>query len=113
MGDEYPFYGGMPPHTRHSRTSRLAAIQIAKPSKTLRDKVHAYLKARPEGATDEEISIDLELQSDTARPRRRELQISGVVIDSGLTRKTTSNREAVVWKAIEPNRDPEQTRMDL
>jgi hypothetical protein len=93
----------------------MAAIQIAKPSKTLRDKVHAYLKARPEGATDEEISIDLDLQSDTARPRRRELQIAGLVMDSGYTRKTTNNREAVVWKIINPNldphRDPEQGRL--
>jgi len=89
----------------------MAAAQIAKPSKTLRDKVHVYLKARSDGATDEEISIDLELQSDTARPRRRELQIAGLVVDSGLTRKTTNNREAVVWKTIEPHRDPEQGRL--
>jgi hypothetical protein len=84
---------------------------MVKPSMKLREKVHAYLKARPEGATDEEISIDLKLQSDTARPRRRELQLAGLVIDSGRTRKTTNNRNAVVWKLIEPNRDPEQSRM--
>lgn len=111
MGDEYPFYGGMPPHQRHSTTSRQAAILATPRTGKDRDRVHAYLKARPEGATDEEIQIDLHLQSDTERPRRRELQQDGLVVDSGRTRKTTHNRQAVIWKAIEPERDPEQTRM--
>lgn len=111
MGDEYPFYGGMPPHQRHSETSRMAAKQATPLTGRDRDRVHAYLKARPEGATDEEIQIDLHIQSDTERPRRRELQQDGLVADSGRTRKTTNNRQAVIWKAVEPDREPEQGRL--
>lgn len=114
MGDEYPFYGGTPPHQRHSNTSREAAVKVASKSKTLREKVFAYLEARPEGATDDEIQVDLDMQSDTERPRRRELQKAGRVVDSGYVRNTRSGRSAVVWKIVPPKPvEPEQGRLQL
>jgi hypothetical protein len=40
------------------------------------------------------------MQADTARPRRRELELRGHVTDSGHTRKSPSNRDAIVWVAV-------------
>ncbi len=95
-------YHGLPPFTVHSPTSELASYLIADKALTLREKVHTYTKqCGDHGATDHEISAALRLQSDTARPRRRELVEMGHVIDSGRTRETPSHRQAVVWIAVQ------------
>lgn len=49
------------------------------------------------GTTDEEMQWGLEMPANTQRPRRRELQLWGRIIDSGNTRATKSGRQAVVW----------------
>jgi hypothetical protein len=50
------------------------------------------------GLTDEEIQADLHMQGSTQRPRRVELVRAGLVVDSGLRRRTFAGRSAVVWK---------------
>ena len=88
-----------PVYQRHSRTSYEAAEAIKPSRETLQRKVLAYLKTRGgEGATDIEIQRDLNMRGSTERPRRRELEDQGLVIDSGLTRKTPTGRSAVVWR---------------
>jgi len=49
------------------------------------------------GWTDEELQIQLTWNPSTERPRRIELMDYGFVYDSGRTRRTHSNRKAVVW----------------
>lgn len=51
------------------------------------------------GMTDEEIQDALDMEGSTERPRRRELQIAGAIVDSGCTRKTRSGRSATIWRA--------------
>jgi len=94
-------YGGHPPHVKGSDTSAAAAVSIRVPAGTLRFKVFAYLKKRgAAGSTDEELEHALELRHQTASARRRELVLDGLVEDSGERRKTSSGRQAVVWKAV-------------
>lgn len=65
---------------------------------TLQRQVYDYLCQRGDlGATDEEIQKSLDMNPNTQRPRRVELQRAGEVVDSGRTRKTQSGRSAAVW----------------
>ena len=90
-----------PVYQRHSPTSQAAAEAIAPTTGTLRAEVYAFLKLRGEqGATDEEIQRALHMEGNTARPRRRELEQSGLIRDSGATRQAISGRSAVVWEVI-------------
>lgn len=85
------------PYQAHSETSRQAAQEIEPKAGTLRKAVLDYLRAKPEGATDEQIQEVLNMPQNTERPRRRELQQSGKVCDSGRKSQTRSGRSAVVW----------------
>lgn len=87
------------PFQKHSRTSQAAAESMGAGANTLRAKVYRLLKARPQGATDEEMQTWLNMPSSTQRPRRIELVSSGHVKDSGQTRATRSGRQAVIWVA--------------
>lgn len=92
-------YGGKPPSQLHSETSREAAEQISVRLNPLQRQVLVYLIRQAEkGATDEEMQEVLEMSPNTQRPRRRELQLSGVVVDSGVKRLTNAKRRAVVWR---------------
>ena len=74
-----------------------AAIQHARSE--LQRTVYEYIfTCGSEGATDEEIQLGISMNGSTERPRRRELEKAGVVIDSGTTRRTLSGRRAIVWK---------------
>jgi len=88
------------PYSPKSPTSWAAAQRIRPKANALRQQVLDYLiKRSDEGATDHEISSELEMQADTARPRRRELVQLGLVCDSGLKRPTPSGAMATVWIA--------------
>lgn len=93
-----PPYRGEPPSVRHSTTSIAAAAQIKKAIGPLHKVILAHLKTCPEGATDEEMQFTLRMPANTQRPRRRELQLSGLIVDSGLVRQGKSGRLAVAWK---------------
>lgn len=97
-------YKGEPPHQAHSDTSTDAADQLPdERRRTLRAAVMAYIAhKRADGATDEELQFALSLEGNTERPRRRELQLGGLITDSGQRRLTASNRNAVVWVATPP-----------
>lgn len=88
-----------PPAQRHSDTSVAAAEQIKESASTLRMRVYQYLQSVPNGSTDEEMQTGIPMPQNTQRPRRGELVATGLVIDSGKRRKTTSGRMATVWEA--------------
>ena len=58
----------------------------------------AAMEAR--GATDGEIQDALDMGGDTERPRRWELQKAGMIVDSGMRRRTRSMRMARVWRCV-------------
>ena len=80
-------------------TSHDAAKAIKPVAKTQKRKVLDYIASRPDGATDEEIQIGLDIGPNSERPRRVELFEDGRIRDSGRKRKTKSGRAAVVWVA--------------
>lgn len=49
------------------------------------------------GRTDEEVQLELGMVGNTQRPRRSELVESGLIVNSGSRRKTSSGRLACVW----------------
>ena len=92
------------PWQRHSATSLAAAEAIQPRLNGLQQSVMRTIRAASKhasfnGATDEEIGDWLGLGGNTVRPRRRELQLAGLIRDSGRTRATASGRQAVVWVA--------------
>lgn len=86
----------IPPYQPASTTSISAAASMVGKTQTLRDRVLAELRARP--LTDEGISVALNLNPSTARPRRIELVKMGLVYQVG-TRVTFSGRNAALWSA--------------
>ncbi len=89
-----------PPAQSHSLTSMAASVAIEPRAATLRRAVLDWLRGRgDEGATDEEIQDALSMNPSTQRPRRIELMRGGLVVDTGRTRTTKSNRKACVWAA--------------
>ncbi len=100
--NDYPWYGGTPPHVRDSTTSKAAAVRAEPKARTQRQRVYAYLRHAPTGATDEQMQDALAMNPNTQRPRRIELVQAGSVRDSGRRQKTRSNRDAVVWIAELP-----------
>jgi len=67
-------------------------------TETLREKVYNFvLRSGAAGLTDEEISRGLNIAGDVERPRRNELVMCDLIIDSGYRRKTLRGRTAKVW----------------
>ena len=90
------------PYVPHSDTSREAAEMIAPKVNKLQGLILDHVKKTGLlGATDLEIQTALEMDGNTERPRRRELEIMGKIVDSGLRRRTAANRNAAVWIAKE------------
>lgn len=85
-----------------SKTSVRAAIKAYPRSGTIRIKVYHFLIRRGlDGATDQEISITLQISENTVRPTRKTLEIDGFVRDSGLTRKNRNGNDCIIWRASE------------
>lgn len=85
-------------YVRHSKTSYDAAVRYAPKRGTARGKVYDFMQPLgARGATDEEMQDRIPMKPNTQRPRRRELEQGGYVIDSGITRPTKGGDDAVVW----------------
>jgi hypothetical protein len=114
MSDDYEFYGGTPPH-EHVDTSEEAAERARAHAERQRAQVWAFIYGKGEnGATDEELQIEMHLEGNSQRPRRRELSLAGLVVETGRRRLTTKGRWARVRVAREfgpppvaPTPDPE------
>lgn len=89
-------YGGHAPYVMGSDASVEAAKAQDKSAAPDRAKVLAFLTFM--SATDEEIQRALKMDGNTERPRRRELELSGKIVDSGKRRKTSTGSPAVVWR---------------
>jgi predicted transcriptional regulator len=85
-----------------SDTSRAALRRIRGRISTDRANIVNHLRERgPAGAADCEIGAALNLIQQTVSPRRGELVAEGVVVDSGMRRRTPSGRTATVWVLAE------------
>lgn len=93
---DQPLFDWLPAHQAHSPTSRAAAEAIKPRIGPLHRVIMSHLQYC-QGATDEEMQRELDMAANTQRPRRRELQQAGLILDSGTTRATRSGRQAVVW----------------
>ena len=79
-------------------TSVAAGRAIAPAAATLRARVFQYLMQREaKGATLDEMEEALQMPGNTLRPRRKELETMGIVIDSGAKRPTRTGKQAIVW----------------
>lgn len=81
-------------------TSRMAAERARMRSGTTRQRIYDYIAGRPEGATDEEIELDLGINGNTVRPSRVTLVQDRYVKDSGHTRHTRAGNAAIVWIVV-------------
>lgn len=91
----------LPPHQRHSDTSRAAAVAIQPHLPPLEQKVYDFLKDRGcVGSSDEDGCIALGMNGSTYRPRRISLVEKGLVRDSGERTAGLSGRMAALWVAV-------------
>jgi len=82
----------------HSPTSQAAAEAYAPLAIDARRRVYNAIRHSDDyGLTDEQIQDALRMNPSTQRPRRRELEAAGLVVDSGRTRKCRSGMAAVIW----------------
>jgi hypothetical protein len=103
MSDYYteaplPLFTQRAPAARGSITSAQAADSLGLATlNALQRRVLELLQATPDGLTDEQMQHRLGMNPSTQRPRRIELARRGMVIKAG-TRKTSSGRNADVWR---------------
>lgn len=96
---ELPLWMESAPHNG-TRTSRDAAADAVPFVQKQRARVLAHLFACGEhGATAQEIESALGMSGNSVRPRLVELREHGCAEFRGDTRKTTSGRAALVWRA--------------
>lgn len=89
---------GMPLFARGSDTSETAARTMREPAAKVRERVLSFIAARgSRGATCDEVERELNMSHQCASPRIHELHTRGVIVNSGMRRRTRSNRPAVVW----------------
>jgi predicted ArsR family transcriptional regulator len=92
-----PLFAARAPSVNGSATSAAAADSLAPATlNAMQRRVYELLFRRP--STDEEIADELEMNPSTVRPRRGELARRGLIVESG-TRRTSSGRMAVIWRA--------------
>ena len=84
------------PRTPTDTQAKAAAFAFPK-SGTARRKVYEFIRDH-HGATDEETQRYLDMNPNTERPRRKELQDAGFIRDSGKRRDTISGTAAIVWE---------------
>ena len=85
-----------PEFVHHSQNSQDAAFAIKPRAQSIRERVFELLKI--EALTDQQIAARLQLDPNTARPRRIELANAGRIIEIG-TARTASGRNASLWRA--------------
>ena len=86
----------IPAFVHHSETSMQAALSV-KPQGG-RARILDFLRNDKGSWTDEGIAQMLKMNPSTERPRRIELTNAGLIEEAG-TAKTSSGRNAVLWRA--------------
>lgn len=107
MSDYYadtplPLFAARAPSVNGSATSAQAADSLGPATlNAMQSKVLRFLQTCGAfGATDEEMQLALGMNPSTQRPRRIELARRGLVVEAG-TRRTTSGRNASVWRVAQ------------
>lgn len=91
------------PHSG-SPTSKAAAESMKPHAGQQRELVRRFFAERGElGATQQEVELALGIAGNSVRPRCKELEQSGEVVDSGSTRPTVARRKAAVWIIAQPD----------
>lgn len=86
-------------HRDAGDTEQAAAERVRPRTGTQRRRVlAAFVRAYPEGRTDDELVAELGLTPNSVRPRRVELVRGGWLVDSGERRPTPTGSPAVVWE---------------
>jgi hypothetical protein len=95
---QYDLFAGTPPHVNGSSTSRAAAESIRGVSGSLCERILAIIReSREFGMTCDQVEMAADLRHQTASARMRELALRGLIVDTGLRRKTRGGRYASVW----------------
>jgi hypothetical protein len=82
------------------RTSAAAADIVLPITGKTRIAVYEFTEdCGPWGATLEEMEGGTGLSANTVRPRRKELEELGFIVDSGHTRKNKNDRDCIIWLA--------------
>jgi hypothetical protein len=99
-----PLFAARPPAVKGSATSAMAADSLGTATlNAMQRRVLDLLRENAAGMTDEEQQVALAMNPSTQRPRRIELVRRGLVVEAG-TRRTSSCRMAVVWRALAASR---------
>jgi len=87
------------PFAKNSPTSKAAAISMRPFAPNIREQVFDVVMTYRlgNGSTCDEVEVLSKLSHQTVSARIRELFKAGRIRDSGRTRKTRSNRSAIVW----------------
>lgn len=92
MNDIYP----QSPGFSNTDTSRAAAAHVAPRAASLRRRVWDLLRDRP--ATGEDLAFMMSANLYSVLPRLSEMQLDGMVRDSGARQKTQNGCYAIVWE---------------
>lgn len=85
------------PGTSHAAAASLSEEAVGRLERQVLEALRA---AGPEGLTTREIAAKTGIDWGSVTPRMPKLVKAGLVIDSGRTRLTGSNRQAIVWVAL-------------
>lgn len=92
-----PRYPDVPGH-RGVSTSIAAAEAVKHKVPSIRAGILECLKAYPEGLTADECAEKIGRHWQNVRPRCSELQVDGLLYDSGRLRPNASGKDAIVWR---------------
>lgn len=105
MNTETAPYTGSIPETLATSQAAAKLSQTRNPTK--RQQIFDLIAASRYGRTDDEIQFMLNMNGSTQRPRRRELQLLGLIrpmfdatTGRSITRKTATGHQAVVWVTV-------------
>lgn len=102
------------PFISHSPESLRASVAIEGARDTLRRAVYKLIRDSGEqGATDDEMQVQLQMNPSTQRPRRIELWTAGLIRKDGRSRITRSGRSAAVWVALRDGEEITGRQEDL
>lgn len=90
-----------PPARCGEVTQQAAARAVAVRAPAMRERVFSYIRARLDGATNEEISNELKMKIQTVCGRVAELREAGRIAWRGETRDTAAGVKAKVWRVCE------------
>ncbi len=91
-------YGGIPPYTKGSDTSKAAALMMLPNVGTIRYRIlELFMESGEHGLIDRDIENILNVRPSSCRTRRKELEMGGFVKRTERTRATDSGRQAHVY----------------